>query len=499
MTTLTGTFENGSVAVPGKLVLTLANGTVKDTAPKKIFLPKPIEILCPSGAIPGSTNIEETETKNTSYYLEYFPRISTSPDVFSDEQLSPFPFYTVIPNLASVDIADLVPTGYVSDVLSTGAVRIARVIASDPALAASIGGITPKGAYNISTSYKRGDVVSYLNRFFLASEVVPFSGIVPTNTAYWMEIPVAPTGSIALGDSTVYGASWNNSGLAPTQDAVYDILQSVQGTITLKANTTDAVLAGNPTTPTQATSDNSTRIASTAYVKSNLSSYAPIASPALTGTPTAPTPTAGNNTTQISTTAFIQSALSSYAPLSSPTFTGDPKAPTPVWGDSDTSISTTAFVRNYFTPVAQVEKTTSQNTGNNNFSTVDGGSVITFNSTIIDTDSTISGNSIILPSGRGGFYGIFMNLTIGTTSSASATHKHACYLRINRSGVDSFIQVFVNIVTAATGVTETFSPTLFRNLLAGDTLTLLSNSGTSASFSAHTVGSGSSFSIIRLY
>jgi hypothetical protein len=39
---------------------------------------------------------------------------------------------------------------------------------------------------------------------------------------------------------------------------------------------------------------------------------APLASPALTGTPTAPTPTAGDNSTNIATTAFITTALSSF-------------------------------------------------------------------------------------------------------------------------------------------------------------------------------------------
>ena len=37
--------------------------------------------------------------------------------------------------------------------------------------------------------------------------------------------------------------------------------------------------------------------------------------------------------------------LSSYAPLASPAFTGDPQAPTATFGDNDTSISTTAFVQ----------------------------------------------------------------------------------------------------------------------------------------------------------
>ena len=104
-------------------------------------------------------------------------------------------------------------------------------------------------------------------------------------------------------------------------------------------------LTGNVTVATQAAGNNSTRIATTAYVQGELANYAPLASPALTGNPTAPTQAAGNNSTRIATTAYVQGELANYAPLASPTFTGDPKAPTPAAGDNDTSIATTAYVQ----------------------------------------------------------------------------------------------------------------------------------------------------------
>ena len=51
-----------------------------------------------------------------------------------------------------------------------------------------------------------------------------------------------------------------------------------------------------------------------------------LASPTFTGTPAAPTPANGTNTTQLATTAFVQSQLAAnaYAPLSSPALTGTP-------------------------------------------------------------------------------------------------------------------------------------------------------------------------------
>lgn len=42
----------------------------------------------------------------------------------------------------------------------------------------------------------------------------------------------------------------------------------------------------------------------------NFNNYAPLASPTFTGSPTAPTPTAGNDSTLVATTAFVQTALS---------------------------------------------------------------------------------------------------------------------------------------------------------------------------------------------
>lgn len=98
---------------------------------------------------------------------------------------------------------------------------------------------------------------------------------------------------------------------------------------------------------------------------SDLSTKAPINSPTFTGTPAAPTATAGTNTTQIATTAFVRTevanlvssapaaldtldelaaalgddasfattvtnSIATRAPLVSPTFTGTVTVPTPV-------------------------------------------------------------------------------------------------------------------------------------------------------------------------
>lgn len=81
----------------------------------------------------------------------------------------------------------------------------------------------------------------------------------------------------------------------------------------LKASTT---LTGTPKAPTPASNDNSTQIATTAFVRTaaaTLIDAALKASPSLAGTPTAPTPVAGNNSTQVATTAFVATAIAALA------------------------------------------------------------------------------------------------------------------------------------------------------------------------------------------
>ena len=114
--------------------------------------------------------------------------------------------------------------------------------------------------------------------------------------------------------------------------------------------------------------DKTTRIdslESTVVLKSN------IVSPAFTGVPTAPTPASGNNSTQIATTAYVDAAdligtnytntrvdalanltatnlsvgLSSKANIVAPAFSGSATSETPGSTDNSTRIATTAFVK----------------------------------------------------------------------------------------------------------------------------------------------------------
>lgn len=156
------------------------------------------------------------------------------------------------------------------------------------------------------------------------------------------------------------------------------------------------VFTGNPQAPTIALADNSTSLATTAYVQGNLANFQPLDADltsiaALTGTNTiyyrsgvatwSPvglsglsfsggilTVTAGGGNVNSSGTPTVgqvaiwtdathiqgQSASAAgLAPINSPAFTGTPTAPTPVTGDNSTNVATTSFVKSQaYAPLA---------------------------------------------------------------------------------------------------------------------------------------------------
>jgi hypothetical protein len=176
----------------------------------------------------------------------------------------------------------------------------------------------------------------------------------------------------ALARTTIIASS--NSNLAMSASALalvyltcnsndFNQAASMLGT-TLAANVTASSLTSfgtSPVTNTQTAGDNSTKIATTAFVAT---SFAPLASPTFSGTPSLPTGTtattqiAGTNNTSLATTAFVTAsflttttAASTYAPLASPTFSGTPSLPTgttgvtQATGTNSTALATTAFVQ----------------------------------------------------------------------------------------------------------------------------------------------------------
>lgn len=125
-------------------------------------------------------------------------------------------------------------------------------------------------------------------------------------------------------------------------------LKADASALALKADVNSPTFAGNPRSTTPGIGDNSTRIATTAFVmplisglsssidlkadtatvNSALALKADLASPAFSGVPTVPTAAPGTSTLQAASTAFVTAADNLKANIASPTLTGVPAAPT---------------------------------------------------------------------------------------------------------------------------------------------------------------------------
>jgi hypothetical protein len=244
---------------------------------------------------------------------------------------------------------------------------------------------------------------------FVAETYAPLAS--PNFTGY-ATAPTAPPGSadgqIATTAFVMNAVAASTAGVATFNSRTGAVvflpadLASVNG-----ATLASPAFTGIPSAPTAATGTNTTQLATTAFVLSEITAIeagvltfngrsgtvtltladitgtggAPLASPALSGTPSAPTASTGTNTTQLATTAFVQAAVAAVtagvtsfngrtgaialiandvsaaggALLASPAFTGAPTAPTAGLGTSTTQLATTAFVMSALAAAAGVD------------------------------------------------------------------------------------------------------------------------------------------------
>jgi hypothetical protein len=164
----------------------------------------------------------------------------------------------------------------------------------------------------------------------------------PTVPIPWTDVSGKPaTFPPTLPIDYTAGISGKPATFPPTLPIAQSGVTNLTTDLGLKAPLASPALTGTPTAPTPTMADNTTKLATTEFVKGQ--NYAALASPTFTGDPKAPTPAVGDNDTSLATTEFVKAQ--GYAPLASPAFTGNPTAPTPSAADNDTSVATTAYVK----------------------------------------------------------------------------------------------------------------------------------------------------------
>lgn len=158
----------------------------------------------------------------------------------------------------------------------------------------------------------------------------------------WQDFAAAVRGSALTGLSTV------TSTVVAAADTILVAIGKLQAQITLRAPLADPTFTGVPAAPTPANGTNTTQLATTAFVQSQIASSVPAASEIVAGKvelATAAETTTGTDNTRAVHPAGLKVELDKKAPLASPALTGTPSAPTADAGTNNTQLATTAFVQ----------------------------------------------------------------------------------------------------------------------------------------------------------
>lgn len=200
------------------------------------------------------------------------------------------------------------------------------------------------GALGATTTYRfpaNGGV------YFVTNDTTGGHNVIVSITGGGSTVTVPPGGTSWIGVDAGSLDVFSINALQPANN-----LSDVANTATSLANLGGAPLnsptfTGTPSLPTgttgvtQSVGDNSTKLATTAYVDGT---FAPLASPTFTGTPSLPTGTTavtqspGNNTTKLATTAFVQAAVTGTSLVLPTTISG--LLPTSISGTSTTAAIT---------------------------------------------------------------------------------------------------------------------------------------------------------------
>lgn len=297
--------DSGGQLLAGELWVQLDGSLVDvDTAPDVTLIPKLRRFTIVSGVI--NINLHESETARVTYWIRFFAANVSNPSGLDDT--ASLDFHAFVPNLASVDISELVPTGITTDSLDTAIARLARLLTTNQQFVTALrGGPRYLGNYNAATYYQRDDNVSYGGSSWTYISDTPAAGQTPSTASptYWQQAAAKGDPGGTGGNDTAYDATgWDGATDAPSRNAVRDIIE-------LLARANNAALTGNPTATTQPIGTNNTRLATCAFAIAEIISR--FTDAALLGNPTAPTQALTDSSTRISSTAFVKGVFNRYS------------------------------------------------------------------------------------------------------------------------------------------------------------------------------------------
>lgn len=313
---ITGTIrDSGDNLLNGELWVQLSQAIADvDTAPDSSILPRLFKFTITAGVV--NISLRQSETYRTTYRFRFFASSGSPAVLDSDPSID---FYAYVPNQPTVEFSGLLPTGIVADQRDTAIARLAQLLTTNQDYATALrGGPRYLGSYNAATVYGKDDCVAYAGSSWIWISNTPAAGSTPAvGNANWMLAAAQGNPGGTGGTDTAFDPTgWDGATWAPTANAIRDRL-------VLLATLADPAFSGNPTAPTQAVGNNSTRLATTAFVIAEILARL-ASSPTLTTPALAATPADTANGTGIASTAFVKNVFHRYSRLSDTKTAGTP-------------------------------------------------------------------------------------------------------------------------------------------------------------------------------
>lgn len=238
------------------------------------YLPLSSDFTLNSGT--ATFNLAPSEIAKVSYRFQIYQRVTQADSTTSDYLL--WDFRAKVPDsLSAIKLTDLIQsTGVTRDAQDASLSSLVRSLYLSEDFWSRLQSqlFAPKGSYNATTFYRRGNTVTYDGSSYIYISDTQTQGNQPPNATYWqLQASRGFTGVGTTGNSTAYSAAgWLNQSDAPSRGAVRDIIETLatKADVNSKVSATNATLTNPVLAADPVTSDKSSKIPSTNWVQTVL-------------------------------------------------------------------------------------------------------------------------------------------------------------------------------------------------------------------------------------
>jgi hypothetical protein len=210
---------------------------------------------------------------------KYYSGVTRTPDSFPLERVASVreetageSFQAIVPNVASIDFAQLRRTGFATDRTPQTAQQVADLLRGNPSFLQSLVNLfISQGNWNPTTLYRRGNQVLVGGSTYQCLANTSINEPPLTSPAIWQLTAAKGEPGGTGGNDAAFSAAWDTDLNAPSKNAVYDeiINRATVAQLNTRAPLANPNLTGVPTAPTQAlntgTGTNRTALATCEY------------------------------------------------------------------------------------------------------------------------------------------------------------------------------------------------------------------------------------------